>query len=100
MSGNGARIESLQARHKALAAKIEGKNRDTSLTDADIHCIKQQKLALKDEINRLQQDADAEDEPDDVASHGSPAADLHVVDATAELPASVITVAKTGAVAA
>lgn len=57
MKDMSARIESLQVKHATLSAQIEGKERDTTLTDSEILDIKRQKLSLKDEIARLKADA-------------------------------------------
>ena len=48
------RIDSLRTRHASLHAKLEDEERRPQPDEVAIHDLKRQKLALKDEIARLE----------------------------------------------
>ena len=47
-------IETLQQRHQALEAELEGLRQAPSVSDEKVADVKRRKLALKDEIARLE----------------------------------------------
>ena len=48
------RIDSLRSRHATLESKLEDEERRPSPDDGTVHDLKRQKLAIKDEITRLE----------------------------------------------
>lgn len=48
------RIDSLRSRHATLDAKLEDEERRPQPDDVTLHDLKRQKLAIKDEIARLE----------------------------------------------
>ncbi|GHD52408.1 hypothetical protein GCM10017083_27650 [Thalassobaculum fulvum] len=48
------RIDTLRSRHASLETKLEDEERRPHPDDAVIHDLKRQKLAIKDEIARLE----------------------------------------------
>lgn len=71
MTKYAARLEALQAKHEQLCSQIEGKDRDQSLSNTEIAAVKLKKLAVKDEISRLEKaettdSAQEAEEPEDV----------------------------------